>query len=355
MDTSQLLFNIIFTPGTVSSLSPFIKSLLKYSDCRFRIISNGCPEAERRYLRILCSKEPRLEYLTFPTVSMKSHGLVLNYLQALDRNRPYFCFMDSDILAKGNFLDKIMPLMDNHAAFFSGTPIWLNNDQCVLPDSFDYLGGFFNKSENGLCLGSTYFAIYNGKMLNDLMQETGIGFEHYNFTLIPENIMNILKKMGMAKRFYDTAKILNLLLQHRGEKLIYHEIEDLVHIGGPSVLISKEQKEKVDLSWKRKYLIKLLGEKLGNNLINKLTELEILKSEEELLQVKYKKYYINNESLKIRESIIIYIMELIKSYQSDTSFPLLPDIEDIKIKNKFIIASEAVSSLYKEESGRSEN
>ncbi|HJP05747.1 MAG: hypothetical protein QGG65_04100 [Gammaproteobacteria bacterium] len=55
MDTTKLQFNIVFTPDTAKYLSPFVTTFLNWTDWRFRMIVNGCPEEERQLLRDFCA------------------------------------------------------------------------------------------------------------------------------------------------------------------------------------------------------------------------------------------------------------------------------------------------------------
>ena len=112
-------FNIIFTPGTVKYLSLFLWSLLKWSDCSFRLVSNGCLPPERRYLKKLSRQNPRLEFWAIPTQNSKPHGLALNYLHAMTHSK-HFCFMDSDIFATGDFIGPLARHQDQYAGIFSG-------------------------------------------------------------------------------------------------------------------------------------------------------------------------------------------------------------------------------------------
>ncbi|MCP4756486.1 MAG: hypothetical protein GY866_36945 [Proteobacteria bacterium] len=230
-----LEFNIIYTKGTVGPLSFFVWSLLKWSDCSFRLVSNGCLAPEERFLRRLCDQNNRLEYWTIPTKSCLPHGQVLNYLQTMTRS-DFFCFMDSDIFATSDFESRLTGFLKEHTGIFSCAPIWITANDAILPESFRIMSGTHNRSENGVCLGGTFFAIYDNHALTNFIQETGIGFNGYRWSEIPPQFREELSSIRIVKDVYDTGKLLNLLLTNRDHKLIYENSPALCHIGGISFI-----------------------------------------------------------------------------------------------------------------------
>jgi GT2 family glycosyltransferase len=153
----DLTFNIIYTRGTVRYLRLLVFSLLKWSESSFRLVANACSPEEVRLLQELCYKNSRLEFLALPSERGMQHSEVLSYLQALER-LDHFCFMDSDIIATGDFVNEMLPYLDNHAAVFSAPPLWCTEEEQILPDTFPVMGGRFNRTSSGLCIGSTHFA-----------------------------------------------------------------------------------------------------------------------------------------------------------------------------------------------------
>lgn len=232
-----LQFNIVYTAGTAKFLSFFVWSLLKHSDCTFRLVSNGCLPIEQRFLQRLCHREPRLEYWAIPTRRTLPHGQALNYLQALNRS-DYFCFIDSDIFATDDFICDLRPLLTAHTGVFSGTPIWVKSCEEVMPTAFRHLTGVFNRSDRGLCLGSTYVALYDNHVLTQLMQFAGIGFEEYRWSELSTTVRASLTSLGMEKESYDTGKVLNLLLLAQNATLTHVTSPALCHIGGTSFQVA---------------------------------------------------------------------------------------------------------------------
>jgi hypothetical protein len=203
------IFNIIYTPGTVKHLSFFVWSLLKWTPASFRLV------------------------WAIPTKAGLPHGQALNYVHALTRS-DHFCFMDSDIFATGDFIAEIMPYLSDHAGIFGGMPIWVKAAEEVFPAGFRSMTGMFNRTADGLPLGSTFFAIYNNHLLTETMQSTGIGFDEYRWTEVPSQVQGQLHALDLAIDTYDTGKLMNLLLLSNNGKLINLDLPSLCHIGGTS-------------------------------------------------------------------------------------------------------------------------
>ncbi len=185
MKSSELQFNIIFTPHTVACLAPFIESLLHWSDCRYRIVANACLPAEKSLLRELCSGSARLEYLDGPREIMVDHGSMLNWLHERT-DSPWFCFMDSDILATAPFAAELIAYLEHCDVFSSGHPLWYAPEDIVLPPAFRRLHGIHFGTSDGITLGSTYFAVYDNRILSAAMAATGIDFRTRRWEQVPE-------------------------------------------------------------------------------------------------------------------------------------------------------------------------
>lgn len=225
-------FNIIYTPYTVRPLNLFLVSLIHNTTVNLRLVSNACPPDEVDLLHGLASLAPdRVRVLVHPTSTMLPHPDLLNELQEAESGE-YFAFMDSDILAYGD----IRPLLDahlqQHAAVFSGSPIWA--DRPVLGKNQPKAGGRFMITEDGFCLGGTYFAIYDNARVKHIRSTYGMSFSHSDWGDLPVDIQDIIRQMGLEKERYDNAKVLNILLQHAGHSCTYTEELPIIHYGGLS-------------------------------------------------------------------------------------------------------------------------
>ena len=229
----ELRFNIVYVPGSVRYLRLFALSLLDCADCSFRLVSNGCGPEEMRLLREFCGRNPRLEFLALPYARTVSHYRVLSYLQSQERSA-YFCFMDSDVFATGEFLSELVDYLEQHVGVFSCAPAWCTAQDQILPARFQAMLGSHNRTDSGVCLGSSYFAIYDNRVLSRVIRSTGTGFGRYLWGDIPPAIRSELTEMGLQKLLYDTGKVLNLLLLNRGHQLCFKEGTGLKHLGGIS-------------------------------------------------------------------------------------------------------------------------
>ncbi len=232
-----LRFYIIYTRGTVRALSFLINSLLQWSDCEFCLVANGCDEAEAEHLQKLRAGSQRLSYLALPSAGIMPHGDALNYLQS-HHDGKYFCFMDSDIYANGPFMDDFAPCLSHYAGIFSGAALDHPAAGLRLTPRQRDMAGCFSHTENGLCLGSTYFAIYDQAKLQQTQRAQGFGWEKRRWREIPGLCQQRLIAEGLRYHSYEPGKLTNLWLQWRGEKLLYQPCAALRHLGGVSRYLS---------------------------------------------------------------------------------------------------------------------
>jgi hypothetical protein len=231
MNTSEVQFNIIFTPYTANYLSPFIFTLLEWTDCRYRIISNGCTEADKRLLESICASDDRLEYFLLSENGMLPHGAALNILQK-DTNSEWFCFMDSDILATGPYMETIAGYMRDYDVFSSGHPLWHSPADIVLPDSYRRLHGIHFGTSDGKVLGGTYFAVFNNRVLTEALERTGVDFNIYRWEQVSAAHRTTLQQAGLAKLEYDTGMLLMSLMYADGVKFAVEDLPNICHLGG---------------------------------------------------------------------------------------------------------------------------
>lgn len=226
--------NIIYTKGTVTYLSFFIDSLLHYTSFRFRLVANGCDDNEIQDLINLSIENERLEFWNYPSIKVEAHGTVLNYLQAMNRDK-YFCFMDSDIFATSLVQSiNVNNYSNGFAGLFGALPIWIKGEERIMGTDFKIMSGNYNDTSDNICLGSTYFAIYDNELLSRTMQEYAVGFEQIAKTDLSTEAQITLNKLNFKQQIYDTGKVINLLLGTLGDVLFNIQISEFCHIGGIS-------------------------------------------------------------------------------------------------------------------------
>ncbi|MEE4185933.1 MAG: hypothetical protein V2J12_09220 [Gammaproteobacteria bacterium] len=235
MHTADLQFHIIYTPDTVVHLTPFVLSLLEFSDCRYQLVSNGCLPPEADLLEEFCAGDPRLSFRKLATTEMLDHGSALDTLQA-DCRDEWFCFMDSDILAVAPFSELLGRYIDDCDVFSSGHPLWHAPEDIFLPPHFRRWQGSYCAATDGTTLGFTYFALYRNAALSQVRQETGIGFGYRYWDTVPAAQQSVLKQSRLDKIDYDTGKLLMALMHIAGFRLRAAELDALLHLGGVSAL-----------------------------------------------------------------------------------------------------------------------
>ena len=226
----DLLFNVIFVPGTVRYLRLAALSLMEMSNYRFRLVANGLNEAEQTQLREFCEAMPRLEYCRSPQQSLIPHGTMLNLLYDRDDDE-HFCFMDSDIFACEPFNEELEKHLVDCDVFSSC--LAAGHDHKVSGQGY---GGNSIQTPTGLPLATTFFAIYRREPLVRIIRETGIGFEivHPNEGLppIPLPIEHIAPLRSQL--LLDTGKLMNMCAASAGLRFRFRPLDGLLHVGGIS-------------------------------------------------------------------------------------------------------------------------
>ena len=243
-----LTFHIVYVPGSVRHLLPFVATLLRWSDCAYRLVANGCTPAEIELMQAYCTTDARLTCVQLPTDRPWIHHAALNHLQA-QCEEALFCFMDSDILAGGPFMGAVTPHLAVHAGVFAGAPLWMRPADRIFRPKHDFICGEHDRTATGLPLGGTFFAIYDNRVLTDFIHATGIGFEMRSWSQLPPSLQAWCAERDLAgpRHFYDTGKVLNLGLLKAGHALAVVDSPHLYHLGGLSFIAKRnwydEQKE----------------------------------------------------------------------------------------------------------------
>ena len=236
----DLKLNIIYTPGSVRGLSLFVHSALRWMPVRFRLVSNGCDAAERRVLQRLCATDGRLSYWALPYEACVPHGMALDHLLSITRER-HFAFMDSDIFLSGDVMPELRQALKSHQAVFGGLPIWVREDEALFPQGFRNMTGMFNRDAEGRVLGSTFFAVYEVDALRRAQEEAGLGFDNHRLDDLPAKVQQRVQALGYDVDYFETGKVLTLMMLDHGAALANLTLPALHHIGGSSFQILMDQ------------------------------------------------------------------------------------------------------------------
>ena len=334
MTRKQIKFNIVCTPGAAQYAPLFALSLRKWSDCSFRLVANGCSPAETRLLRKFCTKTPRFEFFALPVKTMIPHGQALSYLQSRERSDT-FCFIDSDILATGEFLAKLAPRLGQYAGVFSGSPVWLKDEEKVIPAGFQEMSGRYSRTDENICLGSSYFAIYDNRVLTQTIQSTGINLNRYKWADIPTKYQDQLLQMGLRKGGYDTAKLLNLLLLGQGERLLFQESPALQHVGGISTVATDYS----SLTFQVRVFL---------SQFSLFKRAPMPRAWSKSMRVSTAELLAMREIRKKKIKTCHYVGKLLRALFQERLLPMIPNFDDPQIRERIELLTAHIIALYKE-------
>lgn len=233
----ELVWNVVFTPGTFRHLRPFTTSLLAESRSSVRLVANGCPDDEVALMRAYARGRPgraRVHRLAEP--AMVTHGDALEELYAATDDGACFCFCDSDVIARGPFAAEFAARAERVACVTSGSISW--GGDTVLPAGSRALAGRFAVGGDGFVYGTSFFALYRRAAVDAVRGRFGVTFRGYAHATLPDAARRRIEEMGRAFDLYDTAKALNILLQGEGLGVEHVEHPALLHLGGISAFLS---------------------------------------------------------------------------------------------------------------------
>ena len=231
---TDFVFNVVFTPLTFRWLRLFTWSVIEQGRVRLRLVANGCPPDElRELIEFSQAHDPVVEVLQVARGEILPHGEALDAVCRERDDGDWFCFTDSDVMARGPLLDACRSPLSRCAALTSGRPGWglpqvAGRGTRVLPGQLLF-------DEDGFVYGSSYFAIYHRESLLRVRDRWGVGFSGYRWPDLPAEVRREVARLGRRFDLYDTAKVLNILLQADGETVAHIDHPNLVHIGGMSV------------------------------------------------------------------------------------------------------------------------
>ena len=229
--------NVIYIAGSVHLLLPFLETLLEHTDWPLRLVMNGCSDRERGLLEAIATEHrDRVELRTESLDVVVQHGEVLDRLSALESG-PFFCFVDSDVFAASRTdLSELLPA-HGEAACCSCLPIWQRVEEAVAPHGSSVMAGEYLWTADGDSLGCSHLATYRTDQLRGVLEDWGVSFRPYKWDDLPEAVRIEFERHDLRWAEYDTAKVVNLLLQIRGRPVSYRAIPSLVHLGGLSGLM----------------------------------------------------------------------------------------------------------------------
>ncbi|MEZ5178290.1 MAG: hypothetical protein R2746_08395 [Acidimicrobiales bacterium] len=233
----QLVFNVVWTGTVFDHLEPFVASQLAQDGARFRFVANACPADQVAALERFAAAHPGrvVEVLEVSTERMVRHGDALDEVLRTRHDGDWFAFVDPDIAALGPYLERFRALLDDADAVTSGAEVW--SDRNVRPVDHPGVSGEHFFDQDGYTFGSPHFAIYRRAPLVATMDRWSVGFSNAGNDLTDAARARLVE-VGRSYWIYDTAKIVNVLLQADGHRLVHEEHPALLHIGAVSHLLA---------------------------------------------------------------------------------------------------------------------
>lgn len=227
------VFNVVWTGEVFRHLQLFVASLMRHSDARFRFVVNACPPDQVAMMDTFATRHPGrvTDVVEVSSATMLRHGAALDEVFATRDDGELFCFIDADIVASGPFLPDFDALLAGHDAVTSGKEVWSTDN--VRPAAHPGVSGEHFFDQDGYVFGSPHLAIYRRDALVDTMRRWDVGFGSSGNDL-SEAARERLTEVGRGYWVYDTAKVVNILLQADGHGLRHAEHPSLLHIGGVS-------------------------------------------------------------------------------------------------------------------------
>lgn len=229
----ELVLNLVWTGRVFDQLSLFTESLLGACDARLRFVANACPPDQIEAMEAFGERHPGrvVEVMVVSEDRMVRHGDALDEVLRARDDGDLFGLIDPDIIARGRFLPLFLDLLAGHDAVTSGREVW--SDHNTRPADHIGVNGEYFFDQDGFAFGSPHAAVYRSAPLRATLDRWGVGFSSAGND-ITDATRARLKEVGRDFWVYDTAKIVNILLQADGHPLVHVESPDLVHIGGVS-------------------------------------------------------------------------------------------------------------------------
>lgn len=334
---ASLQFNIVYTPGTVRYLRPFVSSLLDSSAASFRLVANGCSPDERAELRRYCAGHPRLEYCELLSPDVQRHGAVLNHLQSMTTTA-HFCVMDSDIFATGPWLDRLREKVQHADAVFSGMPLWVAAGHDRFPAWFTGLSGEYSHDARGECLGVTYVAIYDNAILGAVRAREQVGFEAREWRDVPSRLHPELSRQGLAGRHFDTGKLVNVLMR-ASHRLALVDEPRLCHIGGASFEVRHREDRRPRSAMMR------LGERGLQPVVTALRILQQAYRHRETMPFA-EACVVMQRRVRRRDPVRSHMVDVLRALVDGGALPSAPDLGAAELNARLDTAVHATTALF---------
>jgi len=236
---ADLVFNVVWTGVTFPTMRYFVQSLMAHTEARFRFVANQCAPDQVEAMERFRSLHPEqvVEVLDVSPDVLESHGFCLEAVRRQRADGDWFSLVDPDIKAVGPFVADLAADLADADVVTSGTEVW--TDSNVVPAGHPGVAGEHFFTPDGFVFGSPHLAIYRRSVLDATIDRWGIYFGSAGPDL-SDPIRSLLAERGALYHVYDTAKVVNAMIQVDGGTLTHREIGSILHIGGLAHYVSPE-------------------------------------------------------------------------------------------------------------------
>jgi hypothetical protein len=230
---ADITFNVVWTGGSFGYLQYFVASQIARSRARFRFVVNACAPSQIEEMQRAAARHPdRITEVLVVTDELVGHGLALDAVRRCRDDGPVFAAIDPDIKANAPFVDELLALLtDDVVAVSSATEVWSTTN--VVPEGSWGVAGEHFYDRDGYTFGGPHLVLYRRDALDATCDRWGVTLGSAG-PEVPAPARTRLEEVGRSFAVYDTGKVVNILLQADGGRVVQHELEQLVHIGGMS-------------------------------------------------------------------------------------------------------------------------
>lgn len=230
---ADVTFNVVWTGGSFGYLQYFVASQIARSRSRFRFVVNACAPSQVEEMERAAARHPdRIAEVLVVTDELVGHGLALDAVRRCRDDGPVFAAIDPDIKANAPFVDDLLALLTGDVvAVSSATEVWSTTN--VVPEGSWGVAGEHFYDRDGYTFGGPHLVLYRRDALDATCDRWGVTLGSAG-PEIPGPARARLEEVGRSFAVYDTGKIVNALLQADGGRVVQHELDQLVHIGGMS-------------------------------------------------------------------------------------------------------------------------
>lgn len=230
---ADVTFNVVWTGGSFGYLQYFVASQLAWTRARFRFVVNACAPSQIEEMQRAAARRPdRIAEVLVVSDELIGHGLALDAVRRRRDDGPVFAAIDPDIKANGPFVGDLLALLDGDVvAVSSATEVWSADN--VVPEGHWGVAGEHFYDRDGFTFGGPHLVLYRRDALDATCDRWGVTLGSAG-PEIPDEARARLEEVGRGFKVFDTGKIVNVLLQADGGRVVQHELDQLVHIGGMS-------------------------------------------------------------------------------------------------------------------------